>query len=202
MVDGGMGQTTSTWNAATLLFAPEVPPHGVTGVLDPFGGVGTMSRRPEYSIGVLFDVFAVQERVGQLLRLALGSTGLKPVEYGVLSLLATVGSATPSEISRVTGQPASTMSGHLAALTRRGLVRREPAPVDGRSALLALTDDGRRLHAAATAHVKRHTARLRAELAIPLPDVQAALRGLADALDRTIEAGADARPEDPAPRRR
>ncbi|WP_433081264.1 MarR family winged helix-turn-helix transcriptional regulator [Dactylosporangium sp. CA-052675] len=146
---------------------------------------------------MLFDVFTVEERVGQLLRLALRSTGLRPVEYGVLSLLATVGPATPSEISRATGQPASTMSGHLATLTRRGLIRREPAPVDGRSALLVLTDHGRRLHAEAVERVRRHTTRLRAELPMPLDEVRAVLHGLADALDRTIAAGGGAASADP-----
>ncbi|MFC7549621.1 MarR family winged helix-turn-helix transcriptional regulator [Plantactinospora sp. GCM10030261] len=151
-----------------------------------------MSERPEHQIGVLFDVFALAERVGQLLRLALGPTGLKPVEYGMLSLLTTVGPATPSEISRMTGQPASTMSGYVAALTRRGLIRREPAPGDGRSALLVPTDEGRRLHMAATRPVHQLSSRLRDELGMPLADTRAALLELAAAVDRTIAAAGSA----------
>jgi DNA-binding MarR family transcriptional regulator len=147
-----------------------------------------MGRRPEQSIGLLFDVFLAEERVGQLLRLALAGTGLKPMEYAVTSLLATVGPATPSEIVKVTGMPPSTLSGHLAALARRGLIRREPAPVDGRSALLELTGDGQRLQREAVAQVRRHTKRLRGELRTPVEEVRAVLHALADALDRTVEA--------------
>ncbi len=37
----------------------------------------------------------------------------------------------------------STISRQVAELVRRGLVRREPDPSDGRASLLAITDDGR-----------------------------------------------------------
>jgi DNA-binding MarR family transcriptional regulator len=156
-----------------------------------------MTGRSARSIGLLFDVFMVQERTGQMLRLALDPIPLKPVEYGILSLLATVGPATPTEISRMTGQPASTLSGYLASLTRRELVRRAPAPADGRSVILVLTGKGRDLHAAGVERVAEYMARLRAEVAVPLEDLRAALHALADGLDRvmgldtgTTEAGA------------
>jgi DNA-binding MarR family transcriptional regulator len=148
-----------------------------------------VTRGPEREIGLLFDLFAAEERVGQLLRLALADTGLKPAEYAVTSVLAGLGPTTPTEIARITGTRPSTLSGHLGALTRRGLVRRVPAPVDGRSALLELTTDGERVQRSAVVEVKRHMARLRAELGTPLPALRAALHDLADALDRTITAG-------------
>ncbi len=150
-----------------------------------------MTRRPERSIGLLFDVFAAEERMGHLLRLALADTGLKPAEYAVTSLLATLGPTTPGELARITGTRPSTLSGHLSALTRRGLIRRVPAPVDGRSALIELTAEGDRVQRDAVAGVKRHMARLRAELRTPVTELRAALHDLADALDRTIGAGHD-----------
>jgi DNA-binding MarR family transcriptional regulator len=152
-----------------------------------------MARGREHSIGLLFDVLAAEERVGQLLRLALAETGLKPMEYAVTSLLGTLGPTTPSQIAKVIGVPPSTLSGHLAALTRRGVIRREPAPVDGRSALLELTKDGQLLQQQAVAELRRHMKRLRGELRTPVEEMRVALHALADALDRTIEA---ARPSD------
>jgi DNA-binding MarR family transcriptional regulator len=147
-----------------------------------------MARRREHSIGLLFDVLAADGRVGQLLRLALAGTGLKPMEYAVASLLATLGPANPSQIARIIGVPPSTLSGVLGALGRRGIIRREPVPVDRRSALLELTEDGERLHKRAEAQLRQHMRRLRGELNTPVEQVRAALHDLADALDRTISA--------------
>lgn len=146
-----------------------------------------MGRKPEQGIGLLFDVLAVNGRVGQFLRLALADAGLKPMEYAVTSILATLGPTTPSEIAKITGIRPSTLSGHLAALTRRDVIRREPAPVDGRSALLELTPHGERVQMAAVAGVKRHMVRMRSELGMPVAEVRAALHVLGDALDRAIE---------------
>ncbi|WP_214408792.1 MarR family winged helix-turn-helix transcriptional regulator [Sphaerisporangium fuscum] len=147
-----------------------------------------MGRRPEQPIGLLFDVLAVEERVGQLLRLALAETGLKPMEYAVTSLLATLGPTTPSQMAKGIGMRPSTLSGHLAALTRRGVIQRERAPVDGRSALLELTEEGQRLQRDAVAQVKRHMVRLQTELSNPVEQVRGVLNDLANALDRTVEA--------------
>ncbi len=156
-----------------------------------------VGRRPEQEIGLLFDVFVAEERVGQLLRLALAPLGLKPMEYAVTSLLATLGPKTPGELAKITAMRPSTLSGYLTTLISRGLVHRAPAPVDGRSAVLELTPEGERIHEAAVATVRRRMARLRTELRTPVATVRTALHDLSDALDRTI-AATDGAGDDPA----
>jgi DNA-binding MarR family transcriptional regulator len=160
-------------------------------------GERVVGRPPEQEIGLLFDVFVADERVGKLLRLALAPLGLKPMEYAVTSMLATLGPKTPGELAKITAMRPSTLSGYLATLTSRGLVHRAPAPGDGRSAVLELTAEGERIHGAAVLAVRQRWARLRTELRMPVDAVRDALHDLADALDRTIAAteGAD---DDPA----
>lgn len=52
------------------------------------------------------------------------------------------GSATPGAIAERLKMPLSTMTGVAGRLSAAGLVERKPAPGDGRSAILAITDSG------------------------------------------------------------
>ena len=85
---------------------------------------------------------------------------------------------TPSELARRTGQPPTTLSDHLNRLSRRGLVRRERNPVDGRSRLITLTDAGSSLRAAGSPAVERAEALVAARLRTPVHDVDRALAHL------------------------
>src|SRR5919199_322961 len=93
-------------------------------------------------ISVLFDVWLVMHLVAGLLDQALAEHGLSGDEFGLYSLLRGFGPATPTQISRWTGMPATTVSAALRRLTARGHVERMPHPDDGRSYLVALSDAG------------------------------------------------------------
>lgn len=91
---------------------------------------------------ILLDLFVVDQRVGELLDVALTGTGVRAAEYAVFSQLGS-GALTPGELGALLGTTKSTLTGHLRALERRGHLRRRPHPEDGRSHLLELTAGGR-----------------------------------------------------------
>ncbi|WP_328395810.1 MarR family winged helix-turn-helix transcriptional regulator [Nocardia sp. NBC_00416] len=77
-------------------------------------------------------------------------------DYTVLATLSAApsGALRLSRIARRTGSALSRLSNVVIKLEKRGLVRRSPDPVDGRSTLAALTEAGRdALAAGAPAHV-------------------------------------------------
>jgi len=104
-------------------------------------------RQPE--ISVLFDVWLLMHLVSGLLDQALTGHGLSGDEFGLYSLLKGFGPVTPTQITRWTGMPATTVSAVLRRLTARGHVERMPNPEDGRSYLVVLTDSGVAAHAGA-----------------------------------------------------
>lgn len=91
---------------------------------------------------LVLDLFVLEQRIGALLEVALGPTGVRPAEYAVYSQLRH-GPMSPSLLCARLGVTRSTMTGHLAALHRRGDTTREPDPADGRSYRVALTESGR-----------------------------------------------------------
>ncbi|MBO9521385.1 MAG: MarR family transcriptional regulator [Nocardioidaceae bacterium] len=84
-------------------------------------------------------------------------SGLSVVEYHVLAGLADVPerSIRMSVLAARAGSELSRMSHLVKRLEKRGLVRREPDPTDGRYTLAILTDQGaKHLTAAAPGHVE------------------------------------------------
>ena len=92
---------------------------------------------------LVLDLFVLHQRVGDLMEATLHGTGVRPAEFAVYSQLAG-GPSTPRELRARLGVTASTLTGHLAALERRGHIRRIANPADGRSHSAELTASGRR----------------------------------------------------------
>ena len=92
----------------------------------------------------MLDLFVLQQRIGALLDAALRGTGVRPAEYAVYSQLG-IDAMTPRELTARLGVTASTLTGHLAAIERRGHLLREVDPRDRRSHRLELTGEGRRV---------------------------------------------------------
>ncbi|WP_016907450.1 MarR family transcriptional regulator [Streptomyces xiaopingdaonensis] len=67
---------------------------------------------------------------------------LEPAAYGLLVRLEASGSQRATALAWYFGVGKGTISRQLAALERLGLVRRRPDPLDGRAALLELTEEG------------------------------------------------------------
>lgn len=114
-------------------------------------------------------------------------SGLSLMEYYVLAGLSDQpdGAIRISRLAELTRCELSRLSHLISRHERRGLVRREPDPEDGRFTLAVLTDAGRRhLSAAAPAHV----ARVRRLVFDALdPGAQRALREGADAIVARID---------------
>ncbi|WP_395690641.1 MarR family winged helix-turn-helix transcriptional regulator [Nocardioides sp.] len=135
---------------------------------------------------VVLDLFVLHQRIGELMELALAGTGVRPAEYAVYSQLG-IAAMTPRELGARLGVTPSTLTGHLAALERRGHASRTPNPDDGRSARLALTAEGRRTLAAGRRGFRRVLRRFEGELPAPAAEVRAVLVALDAAARRVVE---------------
>jgi DNA-binding MarR family transcriptional regulator len=79
----------------------------------------------------------------------------------------------PGALAELSHADPSTISRQVAELVRRGLVRREPDPSDGRASLLAITDAGREV----CAHVRRLRRELLATAVAGWTDIELATFG-------------------------
>src|SRR5690242_17596471 len=123
---------------------------------------------------VVLDLFVLQQRVGELMELALDGTGVRPAEYAVYSQLG-IAAMSPRQLSARLGVTASTLTGHLAALERRGHVRKVRHPDDGRSYEVELTRAGRSTLESCRTGFRAMLDRLESALTVPVPDVRATL---------------------------
>ena len=125
---------------------------------------------------------AAVHRVLDLLASELADLELTHGEINALAALASEGAAvTVASLQRATGQRASTLTGVLDRLERRGLAERALNPADRRSFVVTLTDTG----SAAGARVRQLFAALEREVANGIrPD---ALNGFFAVIDRLEE---------------
>jgi DNA-binding MarR family transcriptional regulator len=136
---------------------------------------------------LILDLFVLHQRVGELMDVALAGTGVRPSEFAVYSQLGPR-AMTPRELSSRLGLTASTLSGLLAAIERRGDVCRRDNPDDGRSYRVELTEPGRvRLRECRTAF-RRALRRLDRELTRPADELRAGLLEIDTAAAATISA--------------
>jgi DNA-binding MarR family transcriptional regulator len=97
-------------------------------------------------ISLLFEVFAISQRVKTLLSETMAGSDLRPDEYAVYSVLFDRGPSTPSEIARAAGMPPTTISHYVRAMLERRHATRIPHEQDGRSFRLSLTVRGQVAH--------------------------------------------------------
>jgi DNA-binding MarR family transcriptional regulator len=130
-----------------------------------------------------FEVWRIGRRIRQLLEREFGDLAITPSEYALYSLLR-AGPMTPTEVSRRSGLPATTVSKSLQRVAERGHLSRKRNPMDGRSTTVALNAAGRRLHTKGIDGLKRVIARIDRELGEDAEHVHFALIRLDDALRR------------------
>jgi DNA-binding MarR family transcriptional regulator len=123
-------------------------------------------------------------RTARRLRQEAGSE-LSPSLASALVTLERHGPLTPSELAARERVQRPTMTRVAARLAEAGLVARAADPVDGRSALLSISDDGRRLLARSRTRKDAFLARRLRELDA---DDRATLDRAATILERLLEA--------------
>jgi DNA-binding MarR family transcriptional regulator len=130
------------------------------------------------------------QKVRALLAHAVAGTTLRPDEYAVYSVLFENGPTGPTELSRLLGMPATTISGYARTMRDRGHAQRLDQPGDGRAYELALTPTGLAAHAATGTVFATLTRaieeQLRTDGRVDPPMVRTALRCLGDAAQRSL----------------
>src|SRR6478735_5134916 len=136
---------------------------------------------------VVLDLFVLQQRIGELMELALDGTGVRPAEYAVYSQLG-IAAMTPRELGARLGFTPSTLTGHLAAIERRAHVRKVPHPDDRRSYRVELTRAGRSTLARCRDGFRTMLAVLDQSLSPEVAQIRAALVQLDEAAATTATA--------------
>jgi DNA-binding MarR family transcriptional regulator len=127
-----------------------------------FWGVASLVDRP--------DLAAMVNRLSRRLLVMeqpiLAAQGVSMWGYIALTALEQMPSRTQAALARTINADKTRIIGVLDDLQERGLIRREPDPVDRRVRLLDLTPAGRRVHAQVRQAIRREEERLLAQLAI------------------------------------
>ncbi len=103
-------------------------------------------------MSILFDLWLINHLLsGALDEVLVDASGLTGEDFGFYSLLRRFGPLTPTQVSRWTAMPATTVSATIRRFVARGHVEQVRNPADGRSRLVALTEAGVATHAATAA---------------------------------------------------
>ena len=94
---------------------------------------------------VLFEVFWAQQMRKRLIKTALAGVDLPPEDYPLYVMIGAEGPWTPTGLAERLIMPLSTVIFRVKRLEARGHAERIPNPDDGRSFLIRLTAEGRRL---------------------------------------------------------
>jgi DNA-binding MarR family transcriptional regulator len=127
---------------------------------------------------LLFDVWVVANSTRALLDRALRPSGLSAEEFALYSAIRRDGGITPTDLASLLALPPTTVSSVVARLERRGHVRRDRHPGDGRSYRLRLTAAGQAAHAAAGALFAPVLGRVEAVLSLPPGQARAVLAAI------------------------
>jgi DNA-binding MarR family transcriptional regulator len=124
---------------------------------------------------------------GQIVDAQLARVGIPGYLLALLTHVRDHAPVAPSEISRVSGAPMTTLRDNIQRLVDRGLVQREANPNDGRSYLLTLTSKGdATMHAADPALLEGYLA-LERRLPRTLEEYEELLDELTEALASALD---------------
>lgn len=91
---------------------------------------------------LLLDIWVLARLAGAAMDDAVAPSGLAGREFVLYALMAGLDGATPTELARRSGVPATTISKMLRRMSDRGHVVEEDNPEDARSRLLRLSAEG------------------------------------------------------------
>jgi DNA-binding MarR family transcriptional regulator len=139
----------------------------------------------------LLDLHLAYHLAGSLIEHELASVGITAEEYAVYSVLVHEGGLTPTELSRRLGLALSSTIFRSGKLIERGHARRIPNPRDGRSALIELTPQGRRVVERARPAFDRVLDRIERHLELERAEVHAVIAKLGEAVDAALAEAED-----------
>jgi DNA-binding MarR family transcriptional regulator len=148
-------------------------------------GSETALLQEAYSAGLLIEVLVNAE---------LRAGGVDPQLFSFLGWVRRLEPVTPGALAAETGMPATTIRDHLRRLTERGQIVRVPNPADGRSYLVELTADGRRVMDRGRPLVGAVFERVEPHLARPAEEYVERSRELRQALASARATAAERRP--------
>jgi DNA-binding MarR family transcriptional regulator len=103
-------------------------------------------------------------------------------DFLLYTLLAVGGEPSPTSLAQRMGVPLTTVSDRLNRLVERGHVERLKNPLDGRSALFRLTDEGWKDFRAVQPRFVELLTNVHERLEMPVEDIRRGLQALEDAL--------------------
>ena len=103
-------------------------------------------------------------------------------DYLLFTLLALGGESSPTSLAQRMGVPLTTVSDRLNRLVERWYAERIKNPLDGRSALFRLTDEGWKTYRAVQPQFAELLTNVTGRLEVPVDDVRRGLQALEDAL--------------------
>jgi DNA-binding MarR family transcriptional regulator len=113
---------------------------------------------------ILFEVFWTQQKRKRLIEVALAGIDLPPEDYPFYVTIGADGPLSPTQMAELLDMPLSTVIFRVRRLERRGHAQRVDNPDDGRSFLIRLTPDGRRLLNQARPRFRRYAEGVEARL--------------------------------------
>ena len=141
---------------------------------------GRREAQPDFDYGLLpeligYNLRRAQDRVFNDFMTSMADHDITPGQFGVLTLIEANTGLNQTQLGNAIGIDRSTVVAVIDRLEDRGLVERAPSPTDRRSYALRLSPDGARLVATLRPLVRRHEARIAADLTA---DEQETLRRL------------------------
>jgi DNA-binding MarR family transcriptional regulator len=142
---------------------------------------------PEASI--LQEVYSTGMLMGVLVSAELEEIGVSPRLFSFLGWVALLEPVTPSTLSAETGMPPTTVRDYVRELVERGDVRKVRNPDDGRSYLLELTAQGRRVSERGRPALTEAFAKLEPHLVRPAREYVVSAVELRTALRKALDSG-------------
>jgi DNA-binding MarR family transcriptional regulator len=143
---------------------------------------------------ILFEVFWTQQKRKRLIEVALAGVDLPPEDYPFYVTIGADGPLSPTQMAELLDMPLSTVIFRVRRLERRGHSERIDNPDDGRSFLIRLTPQGRRLLNQARPRFRRYAEGVEARLGKAKTKALAAeLVELRSAIDEEIAVSPESR---------
>lgn len=155
-----------------------------------------MAARNHSPRSVLVELGIVNALASQLFDRRLAQLGLKPVQFGLLTVVATHGPITPTRLERESGLLPATLRERLRALERAGYVQKVSNPRDRRSHFIEITPDGVRFLKEASVAIRSVEADISRALGNSFEDYRPLLERLRVAEQSLLEEATTPPPED------